>query len=141
MGRKDLAFITPDLLTWAIERSGMDRSELTRTIHVQRNVLESWEKGLAFPPFNKAREMAQVLRVAFGYFFLPERPKDEVPLPDLRRLPQSPPLTPSVDFLDVLYQAMAQHDWYRAYQTEEGASPVTFVGKFTERDAAESIIR
>ncbi len=78
--------------------------------------------------------MAKVLRVAFGYFFLPERPKNEVPLPDLRRLPQAPPLQPSVDFLDVLYQAMAQHDWYRAYQIEEGATPVSFVGKFTERD-------
>lgn len=139
MRRTDLAYITPDLLTWAIERSGMDRSELTKRIHVQPNVLESWERGLAFPPFNKAREMAQELRIAFGYFFLPERPMDEVPLPDLRRLPQSPPLTPSVDFLDVLYQAMAQHDWYRAYQIEEGASPVTFVAKFTERDSATDI--
>src|SRR6266542_544968 len=134
MRRTDLAYITPDLLTWAIERSGMDRSELVTKIHVQANVLESWENGLAFPPFNKAREMAKVLRVAFGYFFLPERPKNEVPLPDLRRLPQAPPLQPSVDFLDVLYQAMAQHDWYRAYQIEEGATPVSFVGKFTERD-------
>lgn len=139
MSRKDLAYITPDLLTWAIERSGMDRSELIKAIHVQENVLASWENGLAFPPFNKAREMAQVLRVAFGYFFLPERPKDEVPLPDLRRLPQSPPLTPSVDFLDVLYQAMAQHDWYRAYQIEEGANPVSVVAKFTERDSVETI--
>nr|AUN36131.1 DNA-binding protein [uncultured bacterium] len=134
-----MAYITPDLLTWAIERSGLDRSAFAKQIHVQENVLASWENGLAYPPFNKAREMAQVLRVAFGYFYLPERPKDEVPLPDLRRLPQSPPLTPSVDFLDVLYQAMAQHDWYRAYQTDEGASPVKFVAKFTEHDSATDI--
>ncbi len=139
MRRTDLAYITPDLLTWAIERSGLDRSAFAKQIHVQENVLASWENGLAYPPFNKAREMAQVLRVAFGYFYLPERPKDEVPLPDLRRLPQSPPLTPSVDFLDVLYQAMAQHDWYRAYQTDEGASPVKFVAKFTEHDSATDI--
>jgi Zn-dependent peptidase ImmA (M78 family)/DNA-binding XRE family transcriptional regulator len=139
MRRTGLAYITPDLLTWAIERSGMSRAELVKKIHVQESVLESWENGLAFPPFNKAREMAQVLRVAFGYFFLPQRPADEVPLPDLRRLPQSSPLKPSVDFLDVLYQAMTQHDWYRAYQIEEGASPVSFVGKFTERDLPATI--
>jgi Zn-dependent peptidase ImmA (M78 family)/DNA-binding XRE family transcriptional regulator len=139
MRRTDLAYITPDLLTWAIDRSGIDRSELVQTIHVQANVLDSWEKGLAHPPFNKAREMAEVLRIQFGYLFLRERPTDIVPLPDLRRLPQAPPLSPSTNFLDALYQAMTQHDWYRAYLIEEESNPLIFVGKFKQTDPIASI--
>lgn len=139
MSRKDLAYITPDLLTWAIERSGLDRDEFAKQIHVQRNVIDAWELGFGHPPINKAREMAEVLRIQFGYFFLRERPTDIVPLPDLRRLPKAPPLSPSPNFLDALYQAMAQHDWYRAYQTDEGASPLGLVGKFQADASIASI--
>jgi Zn-dependent peptidase ImmA (M78 family) len=139
MSRKDLAYITPDLLTWAIDRSGLDRDVFAEQIHVKRDVLDAWELGFGHPPINKAREMARVLRIEFGYFFLRQRPTDIVPLPDLRRLPKAPPLSPSPNFLQALYQAMAQHDWYRAYQIEEGASPVRFVAKFNTSASIASV--
>jgi Zn-dependent peptidase ImmA (M78 family) len=34
---------------------------------------------------------------------------------------------------------MAQHDWYRAYQVEEQANPLSFVAKFNEQDSAATI--
>lgn len=139
MLRKDLAYITPDLLTWAIDRSGLDRAEFAKQIHVRGNVIEAWEKGLGFPQFNKAREIAEVLHVPFGYLFLSKRPGDTVPLPDLRRLPQSPELPTSPEFLTVLYQAMSQHDWYKAYLAEEGAEPRAFVSRFKTTDRVDSI--
>lgn len=139
MLRKDLAYINPKLLTWAINRSGIDRSEFAKQIHVKLNVIEAWEKGLASPQFNKARELADVLHVEFGYLFLSEVPTDTVPLPDLRRLPDSPAVSPSAEFLSVLYQALLQHDWYRAYLLDEGIEPRAFVSKFKPRDAVNLI--
>jgi Zn-dependent peptidase ImmA (M78 family)/DNA-binding XRE family transcriptional regulator len=139
MLRKDLAYITPALLTWAIDRSGLDRGEFAKKIHVKTNVIEAWEKGLGYPQFNKARELADVLHVEFGYLFLNEVPTDTVPLPDLRRLPDSPALSPSREFLSVLYQAMLQHDWYRAYLIDEEVEPRTFVSKFKPHDAISLI--
>lgn len=139
MRRKDLAYITPDLLTWAIDRSGLNRADLAKQIHVNSTVLAAWEQGTTLPQFNKAREIADVLHVPFGYLFLSERPADTVPLPDLRTLPESPKLPTSPEFLDVLYQAMSQHDWYRSYQSDEGKTPLDFVSKFRITDAPDVI--
>lgn len=141
MRRKDLAYITADLLTWAIDRSGLKRADLAKQIHVNLRVLEAWEQGAALPQFNKAREIANVLHIPFGYLFLSERPVDTVPLPDLRTLPQSPKLPTSPEFLDALYQAMSQHDWYKAYQADEGRTPLTFVSKFKTTDAPDLIAK
>lgn len=139
MRRKDLAYITPDLLTWAIDRIGLDRGDFAKQIHVKGPVLASWEKGDAFPQFNKAREIAEVLRIPFGYLFLSDVPTDTVPLPDLRRLPEAKEVPTSPEFLAVLYQAMSQHDWYRAYLVDEGAKPLPFVSRFQGTEPVDVI--
>lgn len=131
MPRKDLAYITPALLTWAIERSNLNRAEIARKLHLQPNILEAYERGLHYPLFNKALEMSKVLQVPFGYFFLTKPPSDEIPIPDLRTLSGTKITKPSPDFLEVLYQALSQHDWYKAYLKDEEAEPLPFTFRFT----------
>lgn len=139
MRRKDLAYITPELLTWAIERSGLDRADVAKAIKVQPNHLEAWEKGYGFPQFNKALELAKVLRVPFGYLYLSEPPEIEIPLPDFRTLKDKQSRKPSIDFLDALYQAMSQQEWYKAYLVEQGNKPLSFLEQFSMKDNPEVI--
>lgn len=139
MRRTDFAYITPELLTWAIDRSGLSRAEFAKAVRVQPNHLEAWEKGYGSPLFNKALEMSKVLRVPFGYFFLSKPPKITVPLPDFRTLKDSQSREPSINFLEALYQAISQQEWLRAYLVEQGTKPLPFLGKFSPKDSPEQI--
>jgi Zn-dependent peptidase ImmA (M78 family)/DNA-binding XRE family transcriptional regulator len=139
--RTDLAYIKPALLTWAINRSGLTRADICKQLHLQPRALEAYEKGLGSPLFNKALEMSRVLRIPFGYFFLSQPPADEVPIPDLRTLSGKPVTQPSPDFLEVLSQALTQHDWYKAYLAEEGAPVLSFVSQFALNDSIEEVAR
>jgi Zn-dependent peptidase ImmA (M78 family)/DNA-binding XRE family transcriptional regulator len=139
MRRKDLAHITPALLTWGINRSGLDRAEIAKALHIQPNILEAWEKGYSSPQINKALELAKVLHLPFGYFYLRQPPAIEIPLPDFRTLKDAQYRKPSINFLDALFQAMAQQDWYKTYLQEQGAQQLPFLGRFTVKDNPETV--
>jgi Zn-dependent peptidase ImmA (M78 family)/transcriptional regulator with XRE-family HTH domain len=134
MSSTNLAYITPELITWAINRSGISYTRLEKSLGVNRNEIIEWEQGDSQPPFNKAVELATALRIPFGYLFLNSPPSIEIPLPDLRTLPQSEPNEPSVDFLELLYSVLAKQEWYREYAEEHGAEKLAFVSSYNIND-------
>ena len=124
----DLAYITPAVLTWAIARSQLARPQIATKLKIEESHLQEWERGTP-PPFEKARAAAKLLRVPFGYFFLPSPPTDALPIPDRRRLGRH--YKPTPEFLQLLNDVLVRKDWYEDHlRTTSRPSKRPFVGSF-----------
>ena len=133
------ALITPDVLTWARKRSGLDSGQLAHKLNVKPEAVVAWEDAESRPTFRQAQRLAQTLHVPFGYLFLTEPPAQELPLPDLRTLPGSRLGEPSPNFLDLIYDTMNKQQWFREYRESEGVEELPFVGRFAVSNPAETV--
>lgn len=131
--------VAPALYRWAAERSGVDADEL----HGKFPRLRGWEAGDQGPTLKQLERFAKATKTPVGYFFLPEPPDDEVPIPDMRTVGDRGVARPSPDLLDTIYQCQQRQDWYRDYARSVGLNPIPHVGSLTTAtpvDAAASAI-
>jgi Zn-dependent peptidase ImmA (M78 family)/transcriptional regulator with XRE-family HTH domain len=125
----ELAYITGSVLAWARVRSGLSQADVADKIHSTVEQVAGWETGESKPPFRKAQDLAKLLRIPFGFLFLPKPPEIDLPLPDFRTL--APKYKPTPEFLNLLNDILVKQDWYRDYVAGLSEPPPKFVGKFT----------
>ncbi|HEV7745183.1 MAG TPA: XRE family transcriptional regulator [Pyrinomonadaceae bacterium] len=132
----ELAYITPKVLGWALDRSSESVATIIKRLNVTEGQLIAWRKGDTHPQFNKAIKLAKILNVPFGSLFLSDPPRSEPPIPDRRTLPNSVSREPSPNFRDLLNEVLVRQSWYREYAVqEEGTLPLPFVGSFSVNGA------
>ncbi len=134
------AFVNPELIRWARNRNHLDIPAAAQRLKVVEKTLEAWEGGVARPTIKQAQALADRLSVPLGYLFLDSPPTEELPLPDLRTVAGEAPQDASPDFLDLLYDVLRKHQWYREYLQEQGAEPRQFVGSFASNGVAPEIV-
>lgn len=133
------AYINYDMIRWARERGALSVDDLATRLGVDHQEIRQWERGQSHPPFGRAQEIADVLRIPFGFLFLPGPPSDKPPIPDFRRVHgERRPLSP--DFVDLLNDVLVKHDWYVEFATSSGAKPIPFVGKYSISTPIERIV-
>lgn len=130
MSAETQAFITPTVLRWARERARASRDRLAKRLNTNADKVASWEAGHKHPSFKQAEKIADVLSIPFGYLFLPGPPKEELPLPDFRRVADAPAEPPSVDAIAVLNDVLFKQQRYREMLVEQGRSALGFVKSF-----------
>jgi Zn-dependent peptidase ImmA (M78 family)/DNA-binding XRE family transcriptional regulator len=139
----NLADVTPSVLTWARKAQKLSAADLAAKVGVHENQITKWELSKTKPTFNQAQDLAQHLRIPFGYLFLSEPPKLEDPLPDLRTRQNRRPKRISANLREVVYGVLDIQDWYREYRLEYEAAELPFVASMTIDDdpkvVAESI--
>lgn len=133
----DRAVIEPNLLSWALARSGKTPETLTKRFPK----LDAWLSGEVSPTFKQLEAFAQATYTPMGYFFLPEPPEEPLPIPDFRTFTNTSVDRPSANLLDTLYTLQQRRDWLREVLIEEDASPLDFVGSARLSDPPESIGR
>lgn len=133
------AYITPRMITWARKRAGYSVQQLAAALRVERQNVEAWEGGNQLPSFKKAGEAAGRLRIPFGFLFLSEPPHEDMPLPDLRTVGNVRPSNPSLDFREVVNDAVLRQQWYSDYLREGGARQIPFVGSCGIGDGPEEV--
>ncbi len=116
--------VKPELLHWALERSGRSAASLRERLPQ----LTHWESGEEHPTLRQLERFAQVTHTPIGYLFLQEPPIERVPIPDFRTLGNE---HPSADLLDTIYLCQQRQEWYRDFARTEGESPLPFVGSVT----------
>ena len=126
--------VKPELLRWARERARLDLAVLVRRFP---RYLE-WERGTARPTLKQLETFARTSRAPVGYFFLPEAPIEEVPIPDLRTVGDSAIGRSSPEMLDTVYLCQQRQDWYREFARVEGEGPRPFVGSASIASAIEA---
>ena len=127
------ALVTPNVVTWARQRRGMEVADLASKLNVKPEAIDAWETGEKRPTFRQAQRIAQALYVPFGYLYMSEPPIEELPLPDFRTTPSQSPRKPSPDLLDLLNDVMGKQQWFRGYRESEGAE-VPFADSFNSND-------
>ena len=127
--------VKPELFRWARERSRLDASALAQRFPKYAQ----WESGEAQPTLKQLEEVAKVTLAPFGYFFLPEPPQEDLPIPDFRTLEGQGPRRPSARLLDTIYTCQRRQDWYRDYALEMGQDPLPFIGSSRQQDGVEAV--
>lgn len=122
--------VQPRVLEWARDRAGLDEGTLAKKLGAKKEQVSQWEIDGSLT-YKRLEKLAKTTRVPFGYLFLSEPPKEELPVTDFRTVGSAGENQPSPELLDVLYDAMRKQDWYRDYLLEMEADPLDFVGKAT----------
>lgn len=134
------ALVNPNLMFWSRRRAGLSEVELAESITVRADKVLAWEAGESRPTFRQAQQWASLAHVPFGYLFLSEPPKEELPIPDLRTVGGAGLVAPSVDLLDTVRDVLKKYEWYLDYLKDQGLSPLSFVGKFTGKSSVAEVV-
>lgn len=137
---KDTAYVSPATVRWAIDRAGITFEELANRLKdTKPSQVMAWARGESSPRFSQAEKLADKLRIPLAVLFMKEPPQITLPIPDLRTVGNVQQARPSLDFLDVLNDALIKQQWYRAYEEEQQAPSLQFVGSFAPRDDATAV--
>ncbi len=128
--------VAPDIILWAIERSGRERDDLLRRFPK----LNEWLDRKAQPTIRQLEDLAAATYVPFGYFFLQEPPEERLPIPDFRT-GRGRQVRPSGNLLDTIYMCQRRQDWFAEFAHEEGLEPVRLVGLLTRETPVEDAAR
>ena len=126
--------VNPQVLRWARKRAGMETATLANRFPRYRE----WESGAARPTLRQLERLAGTVHASVGYFFLPEPPEEQLPIPDFRTVANKRSGRPSVNLLDTVYLCQQRQDWYRNFARMEGEDPLPFVGSATPAGSVKS---
>lgn len=132
--------LKPDVLKWARIRAGLDREALAKKVLGKLGKSETvaeWETSGVIN-FRQAEILAEKTYTPFGYLFLHEPPKEELPIKDFRTVGTAEHNRPSAALMDVIFECQRRQAWYREYLLEQGADPLAFVGSTSIRNPVES---
>ncbi len=119
--------VKPELIQWAVERSGRDPNEL----EAKFPDLDRWWTGDVSPTLKQLERFAAATYAPVGYFFLDEPPEEPLPVPDFRTVGSVKVARPSPDLLDTLYLCLQRQDWYRQNALLLREEPLSFIGSAT----------
>lgn len=126
--------VSPSRFRWARERARMTSAALARRFPK----LEQWESGEVRPTLKQLENFAKATYAPIGFFFLPDPPQEQVPIPDFRTVREAVIARPSPDLLDTLYICQQRQEWYRDFARTEGEETLAFVGSLTTDTPVET---
>lgn len=132
------ALITPALLNWAIERSGLEPDEVASRVGVTEERLSHWLQGEKLPTFRQATIFAKAVAVPFGFLYLNEPPVDEVPIPDFRTITGRVSRM-DANTRDLLQDIQFKREWFSDFRKRGDFEPLDFVGSFSRTDDTTQI--
>lgn len=127
--------INTNMLTWAISRAGFDLNEfMLRVPNVQK-----WLDGEKNPTVKQLEDFSKKVYLPFGYLFLNEPPKEDLPIPFFRTN-NTKATKVSVNVYDTILLMQQRQDWLREYLIENEFPRLSFVGKFKDSNDIDGIV-
>jgi Zn-dependent peptidase ImmA (M78 family) len=133
----DTFTIKPDLIRWAVKRSGLPLDKLVAAFPG----LPAWQSGEKQPTLKQLEAFARRTMTPYGYLFLSEPPVESLPVPDFRTKTDRAPTRPSPNLLDMLHAMQRRQQWMRDYLIEEGNQEQPFVASAKVGEAVEPLAR
>ncbi len=115
--------VNPDLLQWAIDRSGLSRDELRKPF----GKLDDWLSGEREPTFRQLQDFARRTMTPFGMLLLSEPPVEELGIPDFRTVGDGKIARPSPNLLATIDEIRRRQDFIHDLRIEEGFEALPFV--------------
>ena len=119
--------INSEIINWAITRAGNDLEEFYAE---NPNVLE-WINGEKNPTIKQLENFTHKVHVPFGYMFMKEPPREELPIPFFRTGAE-PKNEVSLNVYHTIQIIRDRQNWLTNYLQESGYSDLDFVGKFND---------
>lgn len=129
--------IQPYFFSWACARARLDPADLYHRF----KGLPDWESGVKKPTMKQLEDFAKATHTPIGYFFLPEPPHEEIPIPDLRTIRNEAVRQPSPDLLDTIYAMQRRQAWLREELIECEAGSLDFVASARVSDDPRGVGR
>jgi transcriptional regulator with XRE-family HTH domain len=127
----DIAYVSAPVVKWARERAGLSAEELaTHLKSVRTPQIIAWENGDSLPTLTQAEKLSEKLRVPLAVLFMENPPDISLPIPDLRTVSDTQLRKPSLEFFDLVCDALIRQRWYREFQERNESAPLPFVGSF-----------
>lgn len=128
--------VNPDLLRWAIDRSGLPEDDLQKKFPK----LSEWLSGDRDPTLKQLEVFAKRTMTPFGYMLLSEPPKEKLPIPDFRTVGDTPIDRPSPNLIDTLHDMQRRQTWMRDHLIEQGYAKLKFVGSAKRVRDVEQVV-
>lgn len=126
--------VNVNMLTWAINRAGFELKAFTEKVP---NV-EKWLTGIRKPTVKQLEEFSKKVYLPFGYLFLPEPPKEKLPIPFFRNNNHTDKI--SVNVYDTILLLQQRQDWLKNYLKDNDFEPLEFAGKFKNSLDVKAIV-
>lgn len=114
--------IRPEMLSWAINRSGQD-VDLFLTTHLE---VDSWIKGEKKPTVKQLEAFAEKVHVPMGYLFLHTPPVESIPFPVFRGNAETGHF--SLNVFDTVANVGQRQSWLETYLIDNEIPRPMFVG-------------
>ena len=127
--------VNPTILTWAIARAGYIVGDfLEKFPHVK-----NWIEKAKVPTVKQLEEFARRVHIPFGYLFLQEPPKEQIPFPFFRTS-NNPTNQVSLNVYDTILILQRRQDWLTDYLLDNDGEPLPFVGRFDSNNSFNIIV-
>lgn len=127
--------INENILTWAISRAGFEFHEFTETVP---EVLK-WLEGEKKPTVKQLEDFSRKVHLPFGYLFLKEPPKENLPIPFFRtNSAQSNQV--SLNVYDSVLLMQQRQEWLKDYLKDNEYEPLPFVGRYRDNLNVKNIV-
>lgn len=127
--------INANILTWAITRAGYELSEFASKVPN----IEEWINGTKKPTVKQLESFSKKVHLPFGYLFLSEPLKENLPIPFFRTNSKQTNQV-SINVYDTILLIQQRQDWLRDYLKDNDFEPLPFVGKFKQSPNVQEIV-
>lgn len=127
--------IDKDNLTWAITRAGYTVDEF-----LEKNPsVSAWIEGSKLPTLKQLEKFAHQVSVPFGYLFLKNHPKENMPIAFFRTKNHAHHF--NLNVYDTILMLQRRQDWVSEEKEEDGCDKLSFIGKFTTRSFVDEVVQ
>jgi Zn-dependent peptidase ImmA (M78 family) len=128
--------INNNILTWAVERAGLNFDDISSKIPY----FASWLTGEKKPTVKQLEKFSEKVHLPFGYLFLDNPPEEKIPIPFFRTVATEPNKV-SLNVYDTILILQQRQQWVTDYLKDFDYEPLEFVGKFNEHENIDDFVR
>ncbi len=127
--------INNNILTWAVERAGLNFDEISQKIPY----FSSWLTGEKKPTVKQLEKFSQKVHLPFGYLFLDNPPEEKIPIPFFRTIASASDKV-ALNIYDTILILQQRQQWLIDYLKDNDYDPLEFVGKFSGNENIYDIV-
>ncbi len=127
--------IKSNMFTWAIARAGYELKDFA----IKFPKIQDWVDQKKNPTVKQLEAFSKKVHLPFGYLFLQEPPKENLPIPFFRSN-NTKPTSVSINVYDTILLMQQRQDWLREYLVDNEFKALPFVGKFRNKQSYKEIV-
>lgn len=127
--------VNANILSWAIDRAGHDLHAFTNKFPK----VQEWLEGKTKPTAKQLEDFSKKVYLPFGYFFLPEPPKENLPIPFFRSAGNQKSRI-NINVYDTILLLQQRQEWLKDYLKDMGFQQLQFVGKYKNSTDVKAIV-